>query len=105
MRMFKTEKEQIQEDKDKRYIKIPIPQRFYCMEHKIYETPQEFNEELNRRTQASDFRNKVAYEKGREETAREILRLIQYYDVEHPVLSRDDVYTIIANKYNIDLGE
>lgn len=124
MRTFKTKKRQRQEEtarviahivkesieglraeEDKMRISIPVPQRFYCMEHKIYETPQEFNEELNRRTQASDLRNNVAYEKGREETAREILRLIQYYDVEHPVLSRDDVYTIIANKYNIDLGE
>lgn len=91
MRAFRKKKKQIQEEKAieitrivkesfaklsaeeyKKQITIPVPQRFYCMEYKIYETPQEYNEEMNRRMQASDFRNNVAYKKGKEETAREI---------------------------------
>lgn len=39
----------------------------------------------------------------RKETVREILQLMQYYDIEHPVLSRNDVYTFIANKYGVEL--
>lgn len=78
MRAFKTKKKQIQEEKDKRYIKIPIPERFYCMEHKIYETPQDFNEEVERRNRASE-RIGTAYETGKKEAAREILKFIEDY--------------------------
>lgn len=69
--------EELRAEEDKMRISIPVPQRFYCMEHKIYETPQDFNKEMNRRIQASDYRNKVAYEKGRQETEREILQVLK----------------------------
>lgn len=85
MRAFKEKKKQIQagdkrRQEDERCIMIPVPKRFYCMEHKIYETPQDFNEEMNRRIHASERvinaseRIKNAYETGRKETAREILQ-------------------------------
>lgn len=80
MKTFKENKEQIQADdkrrqEDERCIMIPVPKRFYCMEHKIYETPQDFNEEMNRRNQASE-RIKTAYEKGKGETAIDVVEKI-----------------------------
>lgn len=78
MKTFKENKEQIQADdkrrqEDERCIMIPVPKRFYCIEHKIYETPQDYNEEMNRRIHASE-RVINAYETGRKDTAREILQ-------------------------------
>lgn len=131
MRTFKTKKRQRQEEtarviahivkesieglraeEDKMRISIPVPQRFYCMEHKIYETPQDFNEEMERRTRASDYRNKVAYEKGREETAREIFQELKKEGImyshfafnEHFAISMEKL-KVIANKYGIKVED
>lgn len=122
MKTFKTKKKQIQEERareiarivkesieglraeeEKMRISIPVPQRFYCMEHKIYETPQDFNEEMNRRIQASDFRYNVAYEKGREETAREIFQALKSISASNGVLiwQNTDAIDQLAKKYGI----
>jgi hypothetical protein len=68
--------DELRAEECKRSIMIPIPEKFYCMEHKIYETPQDFNEEINRRNQASE-RIITAYEKGRKETTLEILKEVK----------------------------
>lgn len=44
-------------------------------------------------------------EKQKRATAREILKLIEYYDIEHPVLTRSEVFERVATKYGIDLEE
>lgn len=46
--------------------------------------------------------NKKTEEIIRKETAREILKLIEYYDIEHPVFTRSEVFERVATKYGIE---
>lgn len=83
MKMFKTKKKQIQEerareiarivkesfekfkDEENTKITLPRPEKIYCMELKFYETPQVYNATLNAR--------ESAYNAGKTDTARKIL--------------------------------
>lgn len=100
-RIVKESFEKLKDEELKSQILIPKPEKLYCMEWKFYETPQDYNTELNKRIHVVNSSQKAAYDTGKYNTATDILNAL--YNARPEDLNSKIVK--LASEYHVILEE